>query len=700
MRYLKLIYIAVLTFVLSVEVAAIPAKPGTYKYTQPDGSTFSAQLRGDEYYHTLTTEDGCSVILDPSGWYCYARYNFSGDIESSGVRVGASAPASVLAAARSIPHTAVRAKALASRRRDFRPRAAIASGTKATPKSRKAIIILVQFADVKFRDSEQKTVSKFENLLNGSGNKSAIEYFNDQFRGEWQFQFVVSKVVTLPEKLEYYGQNKGREIDIHAAEGVAQACKAIDSEVDFSQFDSDGDGYVDNVFVFAAGHSEAEGAPASAIWPHQFGVEEGTGEQLKLDGVFIDNYAIATELRGGPLSTEFTTIGTFCHEYSHTLGVVDLYDTDYEGSEGRSSGLYGLSIMDTGSYNDDGRTPPCYTAVEMWQLGIGQAQPITETGLYSLKPLSQEKKYFWIPTDSDMEFYLLECRDSEEWDRFLGGSGLIIYHIDISERKAGYSETYEMEMTYQTRWWYNEVNACPSFMAAKVESARPGASSVSQVFWPGANATVFGASTNPAFVYHSGASPAISIRDIKKDRNGVSFSVTGPVTIKKTEVFQDACIVNWNCQIGSDEPCIISWTGAYGSGRAEVKPYASSEYSYTIEGLSEKSDYEIRVYPKSSPSDGAVTTITTKNYYSSGYPFIYLGSTDRNPDGSFSRGTRTPLRVYNARGATEVRWFLDSAPISVEEDGYYTIQKGGDLKAVVYYFDGKKESIVKKIKIR
>ena len=698
MRLFRLIYTAVLVLSLSLSAYAIPAKPGLYRYIQPDGSSFSAFLRGDEVYHTLTTEDGCSVILDGSGWYCYARCGISGDIESSGVKVGAAAPASVLAASRSIPHRAVRARALASRRKTHSPRITTASMQKAPSKSKKAIIVLAQFPDTKFRDSEAKMKTKFENLMNGKGTKSALDYFNDQFRGEWEFEFVISDVVTLPEKLSYYGENSGKTSDIHAAEAVVHACQALDASIDFSRFDSDGDGYVDNVFVFVAGHSEAEGAAPSSIWPHQWSVEAGTGQKLMLDGVYIDNYAIATELRGGPSSTEFTTIGTFCHEYSHTLGAVDLYDTDYEDSGGQTRGLYGLSLMDTGCYNDDGRTPPCYTALEMWQLGIGHAEAITQTGLYSLKPLNEEKKYYWMQADIPEEFYLLECRGTDGWDRYIGGSGLAIYHVDISSRNAGYSDTYEVDLSYLERWWYNEVNARPSFMAAEAVPARPGAAYADQVLWPLANATVFSASSSPAFQYHSGVFPSISIRDIKKDRNGVSFSVTGPVTIDRTDVFQDACIVNWNCQTGGT--CVIKWQGSAGVGSAEVKPYSGCNYSYTMEGLTEKSDYEISIYGVSNPGESAVTTITTKNYYSTGYPFIYLGTTSRNPDGSFSRGTRTPLRVYNARGAREVKWFLDTTAITVEEDGYYTIQKGGSLKAVVYYSDGKKETIVKKIKIR
>lgn len=703
MRLLKLNTISLLMLLMGLTVQATPAKRGFYTYFQPDGSSFSALLQGDELYHTLTAPDGCCIIQDSGGWYCYAMLTEDGNLGSSGVRVGGKAPEMILNASRSIAHRSLRARA-AARRRSSRPPLTIPMSEevkKSSVKSRKAIIILAQFSDLQFRESESAARAKFEKLINGKNTNSAHDYMDAQFQGEWEFEFTVTRVVTLPKKYSYYGANQGSEIDIRAAEAVAEACRLVDAEVDFSQFDADGDGFVDNVFVFAAGPNEAMGAAKDFIWPHQWSIQEATGSTVTLDGTGIDSYAIATELDGASITgSPFTTIGTFCHEYSHTLGLADLYDTDYEDSEGSSPGLWGLSLMDTGNYTNEGKTPPCYTAVEMWQLGTGICEVISEPGLYTLNPLTSEKKYMKIETDDPEEFYLLECRASSGWDRYIGGSGLVIYHIDCSGRTAGYSSSEDTEVTYKKRWQLNEVNANPSRMAAEVVTSKQGAYETAHVFWPYGLAKVFSSTSQPPYVYHSGAYPSIAIRNISRNGDSVSFVITGPVTIDMTETFQDACIVQWSSEDITGEECIISWRGKGGSGEARVASYMPGKYSYTIEGLDAKSDFEIRIWALSDPKNVAVATVSTKAYYSSGFPFIYLSSTERNRDGSFSRGTRTPLRVYNARNVRSVSWYLDGQPVNTEDDGYYTIQRGGSLKAVLYYENGEKESIVKRIRIR
>ena len=128
-----------------------------------------------------------------------------------------------------------------------------------------------------------------------------------------------------------------------------------------------------------------------------------------------------------------------------------------------------------------------------------------------------------------------------------------------------------------------------------------------------------------------------------------------------------------------------------------VSPYAPGSYSYTFENLSPDRTYTVSVYNPVTPENYVTVSFTTKKYYSDGYPFIYLNSADRNSDGSFKKGGRMPLRVFNARGAARVSWSFPENCLTTDGSGYYTVQSSCTLKAVVDYEDGTRDVITKQI---
>ena len=381
----RIVFLSLLLLLtVSLRVSAIPARNIPMTVRQPDGSELRIIISGDEFYRMVRTEDGCAVTQGEDGYWYYAAYDINGAKRSSGVRVsplnGATAAAG---AARIIPYGTLRAAAAGRRAAVNRLRAEhrlrVPPGTKAGAVSRKAIIILAQFTDLGFKFGR----NDFVNMLTqkgysyGGAQGSAMDYFNDQFEGACDFEFIVSPVITLSKGYAYYGENDSQGLDKRPHEAVAEACRLIDAQIDFSQFDGDGDGEVDNVFVFVAGHDEAEGASPAHIWSHQWYLDEA-GVRLNLDGTKINSYAISTELTydfdHGTHKEIFTGIGTFCHEYSHALGLWDLYDTDGEDSGGlyefgdeKSRGaVWGYtSLMDHGNYNNNGNTPPNYNAMEL-----------------------------------------------------------------------------------------------------------------------------------------------------------------------------------------------------------------------------------------------------------------------------------------------------------------------------------------------
>ena len=61
---------------------------------------------------------------------------------------------------------------------------------------------------------------------------------------------------------------------------IIEACGLIADEVDFSLYDEDNDGFIDNIFAFYAGYGEnlGVGAPSECVWPHSWDIAELTSD--------------------------------------------------------------------------------------------------------------------------------------------------------------------------------------------------------------------------------------------------------------------------------------------------------------------------------------------------------------------------------------------------------------------------------------
>lgn len=397
-----------LLFVLSA--SAIPAKRGQWTtITLADGSSVYAELRGDEFSRYYRSADG--------DCYVAAGDNIYNKVEEGEVLSKSSAK---------------RTKVAARQQSQARRRAAGADN--AIIGDKKGLIILVQFSDTKFNSSHDNAfynrVANEEGFTTTDGfHGSVSDYFRDQSLGKFNLTFDVVGPVTMPKGYAYYGENITDVGDDHIGELVAYACQQVDSEVDFSTYDWDGDGEAEEVFILYAGMGEANGGGKNTIWPHMWYLSENDyGKALTLDGTKIDCYACSCELAAGKV---VDGIGTFCHEFSHCLGFPDMYDTG-------GSGCFGMnqwSLMDYGSYNDDGFTPSGYTAYERWVAGWIDPIELTEdTKVESLKtiPNGGDAYIIYNSGDSD-EVMMFENRQREGWDEAQYGSGLMIYHIDYDE---------------------------------------------------------------------------------------------------------------------------------------------------------------------------------------------------------------------------------------------------------------------------
>lgn len=702
---------------MSISAYAGPVHNRVITLVQPDGFAFLARFHGDEFIRIKTDINGHAVMQDEEGWWCYASYEPSGRKVCSGFRVGQQAPGTVLSRSLDIPYLKLSELAGIRRRNADIPAQPVFRMTKGTA-VKHGIVILAQFANLKFKHSRED----FRNLLtkndysrNGATG-SAKDYFDDQFGGSVDFRFDVSNIITLSHDLAYYGGNtsgsNGVESDKAPEQMVIEACRLADQEIDFSLYDDDGDGEVDNVFVFFAGGDEAEGAGDDCIWSHAWYIKDGAGYDLVLDGKKINRYACTSEMMRyldayGNIRQRLAGIGSFCHEYIHTFGLPDMYDTDYDASGGQSEALWvSTSIMDGGNQNNAGATPPCFNAIEREILGMSEPEVIRESGKYSLEPVNKGGKIYRIDTDDENEYFLLECRAAEGWDTYIGGSGLLVYHIDKSSRNAGYSDIYARDLSAGLRWTlYNEVNCRPDHQCADLLEAVPGASGVRNVFYPVSGSVSI---DEDRFVSWSGKKGNFALTGIRMEEGKVVFNVIGgsaalppePVGISH-EKFQDAAIISFESNVPYEGNASVSW-GCTGKeiNMLNISPYEPGRYALVLDGLEPRTSYTVTISFVSngvSGKEGTVSFMTSSD--NGGYPYIYLKNVKRNPDGTFPIGSRLPLRVYNAIGAKDVLWTFNGGWISTDASGYYKVKKDGVLKAVVSWEDGSKDVIVKEIKV-
>ena len=414
---------------------AIPARPGRTVYVQPDGTKVLIRQHGDEFGHWATDLSGRLVVQSPDGYFRPAE-----GITVDEIRRNASAR-----------------RAAARQNRAARR----ASGQHIAAGRKHFLVILVEFSNLEFKKNSEDTHAAFNALLNqtgyaaNGGTGSARDFYYDNSHGYFEPVFDVYGPVKLDTTYAYYGQNSGG-FDIRPEDAVIDGCRKLDGEIDFSQYDNDGDGKVDLVFMYYAGKGEADGGNSNTIWPHQWEISSA-GKSLTLDGTSIDAYACTSELNG---SGSMCGIGTACHEFAHAMGLPDFYDTDYSDN-GQAAGLFFFSLMDSGGYNNDGRTPPFFNIEERIMLGWLDESVIRAfpgAGTYTI-PSVDENVAYKTPTDKDGEYFLYECRGSNGWDSELYAHGLVVYHVDKSNRtvRLNYGST-----TARNLWenWeaYNSIN--------------------------------------------------------------------------------------------------------------------------------------------------------------------------------------------------------------------------------------------------
>jgi len=539
-KILSYIFITLLT---TNQLFAVKAYPHPITVTQPDGTSITIKLHGDEHFKYNTTEDGYLIARDGDGIFRYAKFN-NGIIElldqkATSIEKRTISEKTVINQLEKNPDLG--ATLNARRVQKAQKAAAISKVSSQFPLtgSPRSLIILVNFSDKSFVTANPKTA--FTNLLNqtgystNGGTGSARDYFIESSFGQFSPQFDVVGPFTLPQNMDYYGKNNSNGDDQNPQQLIIDACAAADAEVDFKNYDTDNDGFVDNIFVYYAGNNEAEGAAANTIWPHRWSL---ANYSTKFDGKIIYDYACTSELRGSSGST-MCGIGTFCHEFGHVLGLVDYYHT----TENKKT-LENWSIMDGGAYLNQGRTPPSYSSYDRFFLGWLKPTELKSPQNVSIQSLISGNKAYLVSQNGNhnliganpvaAEFFMIENRQKTGFDAFLPAAGMLIWHIDYLKNAWDNNSPNNYTGTSQTASSHMRVYLQP----LSGQTTTPGTAFTTGSFTP---------------TLWNGTSIEKPITDINVSNGMVGFKFMGgsttieaPIATAATDIRKGSFVANWN----------------------------------------------------------------------------------------------------------------------------------------------------------
>ncbi len=551
---MKRIIFSILAAGLYATAMAIPAKPGFVAFTQPDGTVVNVMVVGDEHGHMIYSESG-RLLTEVNGYLEYAGFDEKGFPIASGILVSSENESKVSAlkiqskgkidkwaemmtANRNMRLEKIYSKSLikkvATRSEESEGDPTEGNGDNSKDETgnettdrlvplnfgrfdvnfpvvgeQKGLVILVSYQDIDFKYGDYDYFNRMLNEAGFSDNGSlgsARDWFIENSFGQFLPDFDVYGPVLLPNERAYYGGNDKFGTDLRPEEMAIDACKLLDEEVDFSEYDRDGDGKIDNVFIFYAGKGEHDSNVANAVWPHSWDISLARpDEEFVFDGVILDRYACTCEYPSGYKRAD--GIGTFVHEFSHVMGLPDLYVTTYTG--GFTPGEW--SVMDQGPYNNDRLTPPNYSSYEKCALGWIEFMPFEE-GLIELPDLCTSNIAYALPTDDENEFFFFENRQQHGNDEFLPGHGMLVWHVDYNKKV----------------WDENTVNNKKNHQhvdLVEADNVKSASTRDGDAFPGPKEITAFGFETKPQLASWSKTRLAYDLEDITESEEGlISFN--------------------------------------------------------------------------------------------------------------------------------------------------------------------------------
>ena len=420
---------------------AAPAWPFPLTVTQPDGTMLTVQLHGDEHFHWVTAADDSTLLVNRSNAYYVAEVSEDGFLTPTNLLAHTPQLRTAderAAIQRQVPRRANFMKQGTARIEQGRRAMAITTSDNYFPHSGtpRVLVILAAYTDKPFTvENPQETFDEYFNGdqdLNYKANSnvnicSVAKYFDTVSDGKYKPQFDVVGPVTLPNDMAYYGDGNGNPSNELFKALCTDACNLVKDDVDFKDYDNNGDGTAELIYVLHAGYGENTGGPAKSMWA-----------KCDLLNITVNGTKIAY---GGCHSELFKDavlngIGPFIHEFSHGMGLPDLYVTSSSSSAYKepNQSMQSWDVMDYGIYSNDGYAPAAYTAWEQEVFGWITINELTEptTNISAVPLLAGGNAYKIQNPDKLNEFIVLENVQQASLNSAARGHGLLAYHIDYA----------------------------------------------------------------------------------------------------------------------------------------------------------------------------------------------------------------------------------------------------------------------------
>jgi immune inhibitor A len=420
---------AIICLISPQTVLAVPAAPIIHTLTQADGTTIKARQWGDENQHGWETLERHTILYDKtSGFWKYANTDAEGNLRITESIVGKHTPPKGSKKARPLKKSSLKRilKEKAGSLKSGSYSAALQGLSSAVPPTGTGMfpVIMMNFTDT----STTYSASAFNTLLFGTGNYSMRDYYTEVSGGAFTVTGTISGWYTAANNRIYYSSP-----DARAASLVREAIAKADGSINFAQYDLDGDCYVDIVAVVHQGRGQEESGDTSDIWSHSWSLSDaGVGEYTTGDAcpgggyIKVNDYIIMPEKND---ASHMSTVGVFTHEYGHSLGLPDLYDTDYS-----SEGVGDWSLMASGSWNyvsQPGDRPAHLDPWSKYWLGWISPELITGSSDRTMTPRTVYQMLTGTPDSG--EYFLVENRPQTGFDAGLPSSGMLIWHIDAAK---------------------------------------------------------------------------------------------------------------------------------------------------------------------------------------------------------------------------------------------------------------------------
>ncbi len=547
-KQILFLFIFLLFIFIRQSAFGVPAYPFPVEIIQPDGTRIVVIQKGDEHVKWAQTLDGYSIMRNSKGVFEYSTLSSANDMIPSGIQAKnqSERSSSDLQFLSKTRKGLVYSKSQVGMMKSIKS-LSLKSTQKAFPTSgsRKLICILIGFTDKTFT----KTKADFENLFNQAGyaedgaTGSIYDYYKENSYGQLNLAVTVAGPFLAAHNMAYYGANDANGNDVNPEALVSEAVTLANSSVNYADFDNDGDGTVDGIYIIHAGYGEeVTGVSTDAIWAHASSINS-----LTLDGEKVSSYSCSSELRGNS-GTGITRIGVICHEFGHVMGAPDYYDTDYTDN-GDYDGTGNWDIMAAGSWNNDGATPAHHNPyTKIYIYGWAAASSLTSGANVTLNNAEQNNNSFYrINTTTENEFFLIENRQKQKFDSDIPGHGMIIYHVDGNYISTAANDINTSSHQGMYPVCANATGNPPTVYGDIDNSGLP---------FPGTgNKTSFTDLTIPNSLSWSGSNTGMPITDITENNTNKTISFTAPVipdpplapsANPATNVLQTSFYANWN----------------------------------------------------------------------------------------------------------------------------------------------------------